>query len=166
MDSPERWRGQGREDPGMACQLGRYTPYLVSGESCAYEGVGIAPVCRRAGWAAAGAAVAAGHEHDTVRGVCTGETLHDLAGFAIDGQSLTSKADGGRTTGSERGGGGGVGNRECAGSRTRGGQVGMHRSQVLGMSRTDWQPTPDESIGLACDGVRGPVSPIAPSQAP
>jgi hypothetical protein len=86
----------------MACQLGRYTPDLVSGESCAYEGVGIAPVYRRATRAAAGAAVATGHEHNTVRGVCAGETLYDLAGLAIDGQSLTSEADGGRATGSER----------------------------------------------------------------
>jgi len=91
----------------MACQLSRHTPNLVACESGAYKGIGVAPICRRARRTATGAAVAAGDEYNAVWGICTGETLDDLAGLAINCESLTGEADGGRTTRGQRGRGGG-----------------------------------------------------------
>ena len=103
MDSAERWRGESGEDPGMACQLGRDASDLVACESRAHEGIGIAPVCSRARGTAAGAAVAAGDQNNTIGGIRTRETLDDLAGLAINCESLTGEADRGRTTRGQRG---------------------------------------------------------------
>jgi hypothetical protein len=91
MDSAERWRGQSGEDPGMACQLGRDASDLVACESRAHEGIGIAPVCSRARGTAAGAAVAAGDQNNTIGGIRTRETLDDLAGLAINCESLAEQ---------------------------------------------------------------------------
>ena len=103
MNRAERWRRQSGEDPGMACQPGRHTSDLVACESGAYKCVGIAPVCRRARRASAGAAVATGDQNNSVRGIRSHETLDDLAGFAINCESLTGEADRGRTTRGQRG---------------------------------------------------------------
>jgi hypothetical protein len=86
MDGAEGWCGQGCEDPGMVCQLGRHTSDLVACESCSHKGIGIAAVCRRAARAATGPAVAAGDQNNSIRGIRTRETLDDLAGLAIDGE--------------------------------------------------------------------------------
>lgn len=106
MDGAKRWCGQGCKHPGMARQLGRHASGLVAGESCAQEGIGVAPIDCRTGGTAARAAIATGDEYNTVGGVCTRETLDDLAGLAIDCESLTGEADRGRTTDGQRGRGG------------------------------------------------------------
>ena len=93
VDGPEGGRGEGGEHGRMGGDGGGDA--FAAGEAGADELVGVGAVGLRAGWADAGAAVAAGHVEHPVGHVGDGVAgVEDAAGGLLDGVQLPGEPDG------------------------------------------------------------------------